>query len=142
MDCKKLSVDACAHAVQNEHLPLRSVVQVLYFEQMRVSTSAASRAESGGSYGSSRSAITTNTEDDCDGVATGDLNSLKGHECTRSSGHDKSGDSKVKGTTTPKKMLRNLISNKAQAGESSSSSDTSGSPNSANPEKEKPKSTR
>ncbi|XP_064959603.1 BTB/POZ domain-containing protein NPY4-like [Musa acuminata AAA Group] len=142
MDCKKLSVDACAHAVQNEHLPLRSVVQVLYFEQMRVSTSAASRAESGGSYGSSRSAITTNTEDDCDGVATGDLNSVKGHECSRSSGHDKSGDSKVKGTTTPKKMLRNLISNKAQAGESSSSSDTSGSPNSANPEKEKPKSTR
>ena len=35
MDCRKLSVDASAHAVQNERLPLRVVVQVLFFEQVR-----------------------------------------------------------------------------------------------------------
>lgn len=35
MDCRKLSVDACMHAAQNERLPLRTVVQVLFFEQVR-----------------------------------------------------------------------------------------------------------
>lgn len=35
LDCKKLSVEACTHAAQNEMLPLRVVVQVLFFEQAR-----------------------------------------------------------------------------------------------------------
>ncbi|KAI5071578.1 hypothetical protein GOP47_0014207 [Adiantum capillus-veneris] len=35
MDCKKLSMDACMHAAQNERLPLRVVVQVLFYEQVR-----------------------------------------------------------------------------------------------------------
>ena len=35
MDCKKLSMDACMHAAQNDRLPLRVVVQVLFFEQVR-----------------------------------------------------------------------------------------------------------
>ncbi|KAE8663859.1 BTB/POZ domain-containing protein [Hibiscus syriacus] len=35
LDCKKLSVEACMHAAQNEKLPLRVVVQVLFFEQAR-----------------------------------------------------------------------------------------------------------
>ena len=42
MDCKKLSVDACMHAVQNERLPLRVVVQVLFFEQVRVAATSGS----------------------------------------------------------------------------------------------------
>ncbi|KAA8547767.1 hypothetical protein F0562_004196 [Nyssa sinensis] len=37
LDCKKLSVEACMHAAQNELLPLRVVVQVLFFGQARVS---------------------------------------------------------------------------------------------------------
>ncbi|KAA8533212.1 hypothetical protein F0562_033255 [Nyssa sinensis] len=36
LDCKKLSMEACMHAAQNELLPLRVVVQVLFFEQARV----------------------------------------------------------------------------------------------------------
>lgn len=28
MDCRKLSIEACMHAAQNERLPLRTVVQV------------------------------------------------------------------------------------------------------------------
>ncbi|KAA8539194.1 hypothetical protein F0562_025886 [Nyssa sinensis] len=36
LDCKKLSVEACMHAAQNELLPLRVVVQVLFFGQARV----------------------------------------------------------------------------------------------------------
>ncbi|PIA51672.1 hypothetical protein AQUCO_01100499v1 [Aquilegia coerulea] len=35
LDCKKLSMEACMHAAQNELLPLRIVVQVLFFEQAR-----------------------------------------------------------------------------------------------------------
>ncbi|KAJ9176314.1 hypothetical protein P3X46_011642 [Hevea brasiliensis] len=38
LDCKKLSVEACMHAAQNELLPLRVVVQVLFFEQARAAT--------------------------------------------------------------------------------------------------------
>lgn len=36
IDCKKLSQDACTHAAQNERLPVQVVVQVLYFEQLRL----------------------------------------------------------------------------------------------------------
>ncbi|KAK6137119.1 hypothetical protein DH2020_029139 [Rehmannia glutinosa] len=35
MDVKKLTSDASMHAAQNENLPLRVVVQVLFFEQVR-----------------------------------------------------------------------------------------------------------
>eukprot|EP00268_Persea_americana_P042182 TRINITY_DN421_c1_g2_i1.p1 TRINITY_DN421_c1_g2~~TRINITY_DN421_c1_g2_i1.p1 ORF type:complete len:608 (-),score=110.32 TRINITY_DN421_c1_g2_i1:259-2082(-) len=35
MDCQKLSREACAHAAQNERLPVQTVVQVLYYEQQR-----------------------------------------------------------------------------------------------------------
>ncbi|KAF8399786.1 hypothetical protein HHK36_015656 [Tetracentron sinense] len=35
LDCKKLSMETCMHAAQNELLPLRVVVQVLFFEQAR-----------------------------------------------------------------------------------------------------------
>ncbi|GAV79698.1 NPH3 domain-containing protein, partial [Cephalotus follicularis] len=35
MDCQKLSIDACMHAAQNERLPLRVVVQVLFSQQVK-----------------------------------------------------------------------------------------------------------
>ncbi|TQD92573.1 hypothetical protein C1H46_021825 [Malus baccata] len=35
LDCKKLSMEVCMHAAQNELLPLRVVVQVLFFEQAK-----------------------------------------------------------------------------------------------------------
>ncbi|KAM7487255.1 hypothetical protein LguiB_024739 [Lonicera macranthoides] len=38
LDCKKLSIDTCVHAARNERLPLRVVVQVLFFEQARAAT--------------------------------------------------------------------------------------------------------
>ncbi|KAL0376003.1 UNVERIFIED_CONTAM: Root phototropism protein 3 [Sesamum calycinum] len=41
MDCQKLSVDACMHAAQNERLPLRVVVQVLFSEQVKISNALA-----------------------------------------------------------------------------------------------------
>ncbi|AET03413.2 putative SKP1/BTB/POZ domain, NPH3 domain-containing protein [Medicago truncatula] len=39
LDCKKLSISSCMHAAQNELLPLRLVVQVLFFEQARAASS-------------------------------------------------------------------------------------------------------
>lgn len=36
MDCQKLSREACAHAAQNDRLPVQTVVQVLYHEQQRI----------------------------------------------------------------------------------------------------------
>ncbi|KAJ0694604.1 putative BTB/POZ domain, NPH3 domain, NPH3/RPT2-like family protein [Helianthus annuus] len=36
MDCRKLTLEACTHAAQNERLPLRAVVQVLFFEQLQL----------------------------------------------------------------------------------------------------------
>ncbi|XP_019176736.1 PREDICTED: BTB/POZ domain-containing protein At1g67900 [Ipomoea nil] len=41
LDCRKLSMEACMHAAQNELLPLRVVVQVLFFEQARATVSGA-----------------------------------------------------------------------------------------------------
>ncbi|CAN6479685.1 unnamed protein product [Victoria cruziana] len=39
LDCRKLSIDACMHAVQNERLPLRTVVQVIFLEHVRAAVS-------------------------------------------------------------------------------------------------------
>ncbi|OVA18609.1 NPH3 domain [Macleaya cordata] len=36
MDYQKLTLEACTHAAQNERLPLRVVVQVLFFEQLQL----------------------------------------------------------------------------------------------------------
>ncbi|KAF1890442.1 hypothetical protein Lal_00041168 [Lupinus albus] len=47
MDCQKLSIDACMHAAQNERLPLRVVVQVLFSEQVKISNALASSSVKG-----------------------------------------------------------------------------------------------
>lgn len=39
MNCQKLSLEASTHAAQNERLPLRVIVQVLFFEQLRLRNS-------------------------------------------------------------------------------------------------------
>ncbi|KAM7464668.1 hypothetical protein LguiA_032789 [Lonicera macranthoides] len=45
LDCKKLSMEACMHAAQNELLPLRVVVQVLFFEQARAAMAGGQMTE-------------------------------------------------------------------------------------------------
>ncbi|KAG7030948.1 BTB/POZ domain-containing protein NPY2, partial [Cucurbita argyrosperma subsp. argyrosperma] len=86
IDCKKLSAEACIHAVQNERLPLRMVVQVLFFEQVRASTSSGSSTPelpkgvkdlTSGSHGSSRSGTTPEEEWDAVTMAE-ELKALKG----------------------------------------------------------------
>lgn len=39
LDCQKLSPEICGHAVRNERLPLRTVVQVLFFEHEKANSS-------------------------------------------------------------------------------------------------------
>lgn len=41
IDYQKLSIHACAHASQNDRLPLRVVLQVLFFEQLQLRTALA-----------------------------------------------------------------------------------------------------
>ncbi|KAF8405138.1 hypothetical protein HHK36_010036 [Tetracentron sinense] len=36
LNCQKFTLEACTHAAQNERLPLRAVVQVLFFEQLQL----------------------------------------------------------------------------------------------------------
>ncbi|XP_066361542.1 BTB/POZ domain-containing protein NPY4-like [Miscanthus floridulus] len=162
MDCKQLSQDACMHAVQNERLPLRVVVQVLFFEQVRASIASARSdpsselpsavrsllpRENGNSIGSSRSAATTTTEEECGVPPSSDINSLRSMRLANNSGgserssgssdinknsNDKSAAGKAKGMLMPKKILSKLWSGKTNAGENSSS-DTSESPGSVNP---------
>jgi hypothetical protein len=131
MDCKKLSPDACAHAVQNERLPLRTVVQVLYHEQTRASAAVTIRADSicVGSYESSRSGATTNTEDEWDGVMVVEDLSLSTKTTTKLDGaansHCSNGKAKKGGASTPKKAAHRrtttVPTGKGQSGERSSS---------------------
>ncbi|KAK6125248.1 hypothetical protein DH2020_040992 [Rehmannia glutinosa] len=129
MDCRKLSADACAHAVQNERLPLRVVVQVLFFEQARAAAAVGGGSMAdlpgsvrallpGGSYGSSRSG-TTNTDEDWDGDQTSsELKALRVE--LASLRLNKGGESNAEKVDV-KKIISRLWSNKDE----NSSSDTS-----------------
>ncbi|XP_004497511.2 BTB/POZ domain-containing protein At5g03250-like [Cicer arietinum] len=63
MNCQKLSLEASTHAAQNERVPLRVIVQVLFFEQLRLRTSISSwlfvsdniENQQSGNFGFSRS---------------------------------------------------------------------------------------
>ncbi|KAK4416323.1 BTB/POZ domain-containing protein NPY5 [Sesamum alatum] len=142
MDCRKLSGEACAHAVQNERLPLRVVVQVLFFEQARAADGGSipdlpgsvRALLPGGSYGSSRSA-TTNTDEDLDrDQISEELKTLKGELASLklrnngSTNNTKLNTDKVDANKV-KTIFSRLWSSKDRGGENSSS-DTSESPSS------------
>ncbi|KAK4437992.1 BTB/POZ domain-containing protein NPY2 [Sesamum alatum] len=150
MDCKKLSADACMHAVQNERLPLRVVVQVLFFEQVRAAASSGSSTPdlpkaikdlNCASYGSSRSA-TTNNDEDWDAVASAEeLRALRGELAALRLGHgavhdrnggenrisnsDRAAISKMKGLIMSKRIFSKIWSSKGGHAENSSDSSES-----------------
>ncbi|KAF8393026.1 hypothetical protein HHK36_021267 [Tetracentron sinense] len=74
MDVKRLTMDASMHAAQNERLPLRVVVQVLFFEQVRTAARGLTVPQNV-SHDSSRSS--TNTEEDWDRTEPEDCKSLQ-----------------------------------------------------------------
>ncbi|CAA7034620.1 unnamed protein product [Microthlaspi erraticum] len=120
MDCRKLSPEACAHAVQNERLPLRVVVQILFFEQVRATTKPSLPAS--GSHGSSR----TTTEEECDSVTATEETPTTTREKTSSAEK-----TKTKGVVMSR-IFSKLWTGKDRDGVGDvSSSDTSESPGSA-----------
>ncbi|CAL1353092.1 unnamed protein product [Linum trigynum] len=69
MDVKKLTPDASMHAAQNERLPLRLVVQVLFFEQVRAAAAVAAAANARSTLNNDNSNYTSNTnEEGCKGL--------------------------------------------------------------------------
>ncbi|KAI4375559.1 hypothetical protein MLD38_013414 [Melastoma candidum] len=152
MDCKKLTPDACLHAVQNERLPLRVVVQVLFFEQVRAAASSGSttpdlpkgiRDLNNLSRGSSRSATTANNDEDWDTLAAAEelkalkseLASLRLSNASRTeknnNGVDRTALNRVKGILRSRKIFSKMLSGKGGGGENSGS-DSSGSTGSGN----------
>ncbi|XWS26157.1 hypothetical protein CRYUN_Cryun26dG0006700 [Craigia yunnanensis] len=72
MDVRKFTMDASMHAAQNERLPLRVVVQVLFFEQVRATAGVQSLNNNPhDTYHS------TNTDEEWEKTAAEDCNSLK-----------------------------------------------------------------
>ncbi|KVI01908.1 BTB/POZ domain-containing protein NPY2-like [Cynara cardunculus var. scolymus] len=149
MDCKKLSVDACMHAVQNERLPLRVVVQVLFFEQARAAASSGSSTpdlpKAMKALNVSNGKPATNPEDDWDGVATAEeLKALKEelaalrtrHHGPKSTVSEKASVPRVKGLLSTKKIFSKIWSTKSGIRENSGS-DSSESLGSANPDEAK-----
>ncbi|WOG92124.1 hypothetical protein DCAR_0311383 [Daucus carota subsp. sativus] len=47
MNCEKLSLDACMHAAQNDRLPIRSVIQVLFAEQVKIRAAMQGKEQAG-----------------------------------------------------------------------------------------------
>lgn len=45
MNCQKLSLDACMHVAQNDRLPLKTVIQVLFSEQVKMRTAMQSKEQ-------------------------------------------------------------------------------------------------
>ncbi|KAL9264613.1 BTB/POZ domain-containing protein [Drosera capensis] len=147
MDCKKLSAEACRHAVQNDRLPLRVIVQVLFFEQVRAAALSGtstpdlpSNIKDLNSSSSSRS--NANADDDWDSTATvEELKALRnevavlrlergrGERISSNSGSydkvvtEKSPLGKVKGLVMSNRIFSRLRSTKN--GHSESSSDSS-----------------
>lgn len=65
MDVKKLSKEASIHAAQNDRLPLRVVVQVLFFEQMRAAAGSASTSLLLAAAGDGNAHLELDEDDDC-----------------------------------------------------------------------------
>ncbi|KAL4361356.1 hypothetical protein GQ457_04G002940 [Hibiscus cannabinus] len=142
MDCKKLSADACKHAVQNERLSLRVAIQVLFFEQTRAAAASsgsttpdlpkALKYPNTGPHESSRSSA-TDPEEEWDAVsASKELKALRaelaalrlsnGIGVSTKSGRDSRNDidqaviSKMKGVMKSKRMFTKIWSSKAAPG--------------------------
>ncbi|KAE8692680.1 hypothetical protein F3Y22_tig00110831pilonHSYRG00431 [Hibiscus syriacus] len=80
IDCKKLSVDACMHAVRNERLPSRVVMQVVLFDQVRAAASSGGNTRKDrkglkmGSHGRTKAAATNPVKDRDAPVTSDELN--------------------------------------------------------------------
>ncbi|CAN7082491.1 unnamed protein product [Brassica oleracea var. botrytis] len=136
MDCRKLSVEACAHAVQNERLPMRVVVQVLFFEQARANNNNGSSSTGNSTPEIIPASRSTNTEDETESWDTEDIKTLRGELASlRLAKNQQQESNKGKlvkgGGLGVSRVFSKLWSGKERTGEMMSSSGTS-SPGSVN----------
>ena len=136
MDCRKLSVEACAHAVQNERLPMRVVVQVLFFEQARANNNNGSSSTGNSTPEIIPASRSTNTEDETESWDTEDIKTLRGELASlRLAKNQQQESNKGKlvkgGGLGVSRVFSKLWSGKERSGEMMSSSGTS-SPGSVN----------
>ena len=134
MNVKKLSPEASIHAAQNDRLPLRVVVQVLFFEQLRAATAAGRE----NSHGSART--TANTDEDWERSAPEQYKLIKKQlktvkiEENNNNHHGKNkGDGGLLLTSRSRRIFDKLWSGKGPHVENNRSSDTSGSSQSPPP---------
>lgn len=73
MNVKKLTMEASMDAAQNELLPLRVVVQVLFFEQVR----SAAGVRAANNHPSDASLSTTNLDEECNKMALAEEENCK-----------------------------------------------------------------
>ncbi|KAK9149844.1 hypothetical protein Scep_008601 [Stephania cephalantha] len=73
IDVEKLSLEASKHAAQNERLPLRVIVQVVYFRQLRAATGGSKGPE----VAPSSNLCTSKAEKNADGTVREDMELLK-----------------------------------------------------------------
>ncbi|KAJ0965867.1 hypothetical protein J5N97_027005 [Dioscorea zingiberensis] len=137
MDVKKLSTDACIHAAQSERLPLRVVVQVLFFEQVRAAASGLKAPANGTTHGSTRSTANIKEEwtrpigDNCNSLKK-QLKSVKIEEECRANEEKKNAkSSKTKGgglllPSRSRRIFDKLWASSKGHGEINRSSETSG----------------
>lgn len=68
MECQRLSREACAHAAQNDRLPVQTVVQVLYHEQQRLRDSVVNNNNNNNTHNNDNN--NNNNRDSPDEVST------------------------------------------------------------------------
>ncbi|XP_019087547.1 PREDICTED: BTB/POZ domain-containing protein At5g47800-like [Camelina sativa] len=101
LDCHKLSAEVRAHAVKNERLPLRTVVQALFFDQESSSKGASSRLESQELFSRGKE-----TSTDMHKLHLGQAETASIGKAKNILEGAKRGEEKIRSSTDPKKIVR------------------------------------
>ncbi|XP_019097529.1 PREDICTED: BTB/POZ domain-containing protein At5g47800-like [Camelina sativa] len=101
LDCQKLSAEVRAHAVKNERMPLRTVVQALFFDQESSSKGASSRLESQELFSRGKE-----TSTDMHKLHLGQAETASIGKAKNILEGAKRGEEKIRSSTDPKKIVR------------------------------------
>ncbi|KAG7532392.1 NPH3 domain [Arabidopsis thaliana x Arabidopsis arenosa] len=104
LDCQKLSAEVRSHAVKNERMPLRTVVQALFFDQESSSKGASNRLERQETVSRSKE-TPVDTHMHKLHLAPDETASL-GKAKNILEGRGKRGEEKIRSSTDPKKIVR------------------------------------
>ncbi|KAI0518736.1 hypothetical protein KFK09_006172 [Dendrobium nobile] len=148
LDLKKLTPGASIHAAQNDRLPLRVVVQVLFFEQMRAASTAGTLKAATNSILNGSTRLTGEVEEEWEAPASDNCKSLEkqlrflkveeDERLRRETKNENEKDNKSRLLPSrSRRILDKFWAGKVQVVQNNRSSETSGSsqspPTSANP---------